>query len=154
MSLLKLHEAGYSSFRYLRNFILCISLALESKVANYYEFEPLELNRVQLECLADAVYHEARGESYNGKLAVAYVILNRSYLQGKSICKIILAPHQFPWARHHKSFQHYDAQASMAALEAVTQPYKFEATHFHNLKVNPQWKLTKVEKIGNHIFYK
>jgi spore germination cell wall hydrolase CwlJ-like protein len=129
-------------------------LALAAKTANYYDFEPLVLDRKQIECLADTVYHEARGEPKSGKLAVAYVVLNRSYLQGRTLCQIITAPHQFPWARRHKSFKHYDQEASQAAFQAVTQPYTFQATHFHNTLVNPRWELTKVEKIGNHVFYK
>lgn len=43
-----------------------------------------------------------------------------------------------------------------AALEAYMNRDilgNFKATHFHNTTVNPRWKLRKVAKISNHIFY-
>jgi N-acetylmuramoyl-L-alanine amidase len=40
--------------------------------------DPLsKLDTHQVNCLAQNIYHEARGESYNGKIAVANVTLNR-----------------------------------------------------------------------------
>jgi len=30
----------------------------------------------------------------------------------------------------------------------------FNAMYFHSTKVKPRWKLRKVAKIGNHVFYK
>ena len=38
---------------------------------------PPEVDVDQLHCLATNIYHEARGESYQGKIAVANVVMNR-----------------------------------------------------------------------------
>jgi len=38
---------------------------------------PPEVDVDQLHCLATNIYHEARGESYQGKVAVANVVMNR-----------------------------------------------------------------------------
>ena len=54
------------------------------------------------ECLAQAVYHEAIGEPYLGKVAVAYVVLNRAnagFMEETTICGTIFARKQFPWAK-------------------------------------------------------
>jgi spore germination cell wall hydrolase CwlJ-like protein len=48
-----------------------------------------------LEAIALTIYGEARGESWEGKLAVGFVIMNRSRLWKKSIKEIVYAPNQF-----------------------------------------------------------
>lgn len=48
-------------------------------------------------CLALNVYHEARGESFKGQVAVADVTMNRSFKTGESVCSIVTAYKQFSW---------------------------------------------------------
>lgn len=48
-------------------------------------------------CLALNVYHEARGESFQGQIAVAEVTVNRANRTGESICGIVTAYKQFSW---------------------------------------------------------
>ena len=45
----------------------------------------------QIDCLTENIYFEAGYESYNGKLAVAFVTLNRlaSGNYGKDICEVV-----------------------------------------------------------------
>mgnify|MGYP003635239800 CR=1 FL=1 len=47
----------------------------------------------QLDCLVEAVYHEARSESFTGQLAVANVIIERANLAQfpNTICKVVHA---------------------------------------------------------------
>lgn len=47
----------------------------------------------QVKCLATMVYGEARGESFTGKVAVAYTALNRATT--KTLCQVVLAPKQY-----------------------------------------------------------
>lgn len=57
--------------------------------------------RNQTTCLALALYHEARGQSNNERIAVAQVVFNRMVVSHGSICATIWA-HQgadFPWAK-------------------------------------------------------
>lgn len=50
----------------------------------------------ETKCLATMVYGEARGETYKGKIAVAYSAINRKARNGtKSLCDIVLAPKQY-----------------------------------------------------------
>lgn len=51
------------------------------------------IDRAQLDCLATMIYGEARGESRQGQVAVAYTAMNRAVK--KSICDVVLAPKQY-----------------------------------------------------------
>ena len=125
----------------------------------YVTFAPsLEIKHVsakQLKCLADNIYYEARGEPVEGQLAVALVTLNRA--KGSSICEEVYKPHQFSWTSKPKKITEPDEWEKSYALayKAMTSiTNTFEATHYHSIKVNPHWKLKRIDQIGNHIFYK
>lgn len=45
--------------------------------------------RTDIHCMAEAVYHEARGEPVTGMIAVTAVVLNRAGATGKGICDVI-----------------------------------------------------------------
>ena len=117
-------------------------------------------------CIAVAVYHEARGESLEGQMAVAKVIMNRA-ASGKyptSWCGVVKQPWQFSFV-HHGQFPSVD-QASDAWHKAigVTRLAVANAVPsvptgcmwYHADYVAPRWRnnLTRVEKIGAHIFYR
>ena len=56
----------------------------------------------QMTCLATAVYFEARGESLEGQLAVAHVVMNRA-ASGRyppDWCSVVKQPWQFSFVRH------------------------------------------------------
>src|SRR5512139_4045578 len=58
----------------------------------------------ETECLAAVIYHEARGESLKGQLAVGQVVLNRAESKyfPNNICKVAFQPHQFTGLRRVK----------------------------------------------------
>ena len=123
-------------------------------------------------CLARAVYFEARSESEIGQMAVAKVILNRvkSPNYPKSICGVVYQGSnrrnscQFSFAcdglpddvRQPEAW----AQAKSIAQRAVSGDTQLSggmnsATSYHADYVTPRWARTlrKVVKIGHHIFY-
>lgn len=53
----------------------------------------------QIHCLAETIYHEARGESFEGQRAVAAVVLNRTLDDNfpDTICKVVYQRNQFSW---------------------------------------------------------
>jgi spore germination cell wall hydrolase CwlJ-like protein len=127
------------------------SLARDHKVAG--------ISR-ELQCLADNIYYEARGESFKGKLAVAVVTLNRVGLPqySSSICGVVYQKNQFSWTRTKlKITDFYAWTDSLLAANMAMEDSKvlgnFEATHYHSTDINPGWKLRKVAKIGKHQFY-
>ncbi len=116
-----------------------------------------------MECLARAVYWEAKGERLEGQLAVAEVILNRvdDGRFGRDVCAVVTAPRQFSFVRGGAIPTPNDA-AALATARAIARiaverhwtPVVGEATHFHAARVNPGWRLTRVAQVGNHVFYR
>ena len=127
-----------------------------------------EFNR-ELNCLAENIYFEAGAESYEGKLAVANVVINRMN-SGKfpsSVCGVVKQKigntYQFSWVgEKFKSVTNkYQWDESVfVARKALTEPAvhdiinKTNAMYYHNTTVNPGWHLTRITTIGKHIFYK
>ena len=118
----------------------------------------------EVECLARNVYHEARGESLEGQIAVAAVTMNRlrSSKFPNSICKVVHQPYQFSWVHQLKSHLPRDKesykQAKLVALNVIHGYYKdptYGAVYYHKNTIRPYWlkvvKLTTV--IGSHKFY-
>jgi len=122
----------------------------------------------QANCVAVAVYHEARGESVEGQLAVARVIMNRA-ASGKypsSWCGAVKQPWQFSFVNPRTgAFPYTDMNsASWRKAVAVTRlavanaipTLSTDVLWYHADYVAPSWgrRLTRVEKIGTHIFYR
>jgi spore germination cell wall hydrolase CwlJ-like protein len=128
----------------------------------------------QLACLAKNIYHEAGGEPFEGKVAVAQVTLNRTE-SGKfpgDICKTIYQKNvvyekvicQFSWACDRditaiKAINNANYRESMEVakkvlLEDFRLPALKEALYYHADYINPKWNREKITKIGRHIFYK
>lgn len=120
----------------------------------------------EMNCLATAVYFESRGESAEGQLAVARVVMNRA-ASGKypaSWCGTVKQPWQFSFVRHGQ-FPSIDtsdiawgravAVAKLAAANVVPS-LSNDVLWYHANYVRPAWgpRLTRVEKIGAHIFYR
>lgn len=124
---------------------------------------PLTLQAVdqEFDCLVRNVYQEARAEPYKGKVAVALVTLNRTKSDRfpSTICGVVYQKGQFSWTKNYSKVKVHAGQwqdakdAAFAAYMGLDTLGSFNATHFHNNKVNPGWKLKKVAKIGNHHFY-
>ena len=123
----------------------------------------------QLNCLAENIYYEAGSESYQGKLAVAQVTMNRlnSGEFADSVCGVVYQKVnrlcQFSWVcQPHPAPENLDAwnDSVVAARSALTEPfvsatlYKSNAMYYHADYVHPDWKLQRVATIGKHIFFK
>jgi len=119
-------------------------------------------------CVAVAVYHEARGESLEGQLAVAKVIMNRAR-SGKyptSWCGVVKQPWQFSFVNPRSGYMPSVDQSSASwrkalgvtrlAVANAVQTVPEDCLWYHADYVAPSWgrRLTRVEKIGAHIFYR
>lgn len=131
----------------------------------------------QVECLADNIYFESAHEPTEGKIAVAFVTLNRvnSGHFANDICGVVKQKTQsvcqFSWYCEEKPYRlSYtksltDAQEKMyneIVQIAVYVYMNYErmkdptngALFYHADYVNPQWKnMKKTAVIGRHIFY-
>ena len=127
-----------------------------------------------LQCLAENVYFEARGEPLAGQYAVAEVTLNRTHARNfpRTICAVV---HETRWdpvrRRHTADFSWTELGAltpedgpawkqarsvASAAYDDLSPPLVPEALYYHATSVRPDWARSRraVATIGNHIFYR
>jgi len=117
------------------------------------------------DCLANAVYFEARGEPIEGQLAVAEVVLNRTR-SGRypgTICAVVTQPWQFSFVRRgvippadrgSEAWRRAVAVARIAEAGA-SRLLPNNVLWYHAEYVRPSWgrRLARNTKIGLHIFY-
>jgi hypothetical protein len=134
----------------------------------------ITMRRIQMaeeNCLARAVYFEARSESELGQLAVAKVILNRvkDPEYPKSICGVVYQGSgrrnscQFSFAcdglpddvRSAAAWSNSKRIAKMAISGDAKVAAIGSATNYHADYVNPAWakSMRRLIKIGHHVFY-
>ena len=144
------------------------------QAANAYVFTgrtPLDQMR-SADCLAQAIYYEARSESEDGQRAVAQVVLNRVRHPAwpNSVCGVVYQGAMRPGGGCQFTFtcdgslavRPYGpawTEAQRIAVEALggrTYEPVGLATHYHTNAVFPAWapRLTKTNVIGAHIFYR
>ena len=124
-----------------------------------------------LDCLAQAVYYEARSETEDGQRAVAQVVLNRVRHPAypNTVCGVVYQgshlrtgcqftftcdgslgyqPNAFAWARARRL-------AAEALAGEVYGPVG-NATHYHTTAISPYWapRLTRTAVVGAHVFYR
>lgn len=147
-------------------------LHLDDSIINVRKMSETEL-KDSLDCLATNIYHEAGNQSFDGKVAVAQVTLNRanSGKFPKNICKVVKQKTirndktvcQFSWycvsrLRNKTKNKTVYEESYEVAKKVLLENYKLdileEALYYHADYVNPRWRLTKIIKIGDHIFYK
>ena len=139
----------------------------QSVVREYTGFirKPIIVSEKQLNCLAENVYREARGETKEGMNLVAMTTLNRARKAKATICSTVYKPHQFSWT----SLKHKSKISKKEFLEikglvknVVNTQYEYQnqrvlkITHFYNPhKVKkPKWanEMKVFKQEGNHIF--
>jgi spore germination cell wall hydrolase CwlJ-like protein len=116
----------------------------------------------EIHCLARAVYFEARGEEAQGQLAVAQVILRRTRLEDRfptSVCGVIRQPGQFSF--DHSRAPDYRTPSWRTAVAIARIAHRGDwrelasgAIYFTASSVRPTWAVSRVVRIGNHIFYR
>lgn len=125
-----------------------------------------ETQDAEQDCLASAVYFEARGEPLQGQLAVADVVLNRaaSGRYPSSICGVVVQPMQFSFVnrtgaipaanRGSEAWRKAVAVAKIAQAGTV-RAVKENVLWYHAAYVSPSWgrRLARQDRIGLHIFY-
>ena len=124
------------------------------------------ISEKELICLAKNIAYEAPDESYEGKLAVATVTMNRVRSRSfpKTVCGVVYQKNsrgcQFSWTcgPRSKLEKNIYAESKKIAHDVLTQNLRLvsikNALYFHNTSVKPNWDFAHpIKKIGNHIFY-
>jgi len=116
-------------------------------------------------CLAMNVYHEARGESVIGQIAVAQVVMNRvdhNYFPD-TVCDVVYQDHQFSWTQDNISDTTSDTFAWNLAKDIAITVYAREeddptsgALFYHADYIDtPHWakQMETTLREETHIFY-
>lgn len=139
--------------------------------AQWLATQPKANGGSEFECLAEALYFEARGETVKGQFAVAEVILNRvdSKKFPNTVCGVV---NQGTGKRYACQFTYtcdgyaeviaepraYERVAKVARimLDGADRKLTNGATFYHTNAVRPRWanKFHKTTTIGVHQFYR
>lgn len=136
--------------------------------------ENIVANNNEYRCLLRAVWHESRGESFEGKLWTAKTILNRTRSEKfpQSVCRVVYQSkqfsftHQLPMSKQlvrpktaieKQTFNEVELASFISIWsDRLGIDFTNNSKWYHTTKVKPMWrhrlKVTKV--VGNHIFYK
>jgi spore germination cell wall hydrolase CwlJ-like protein len=132
----------------------------------------------EIQCLATAMYFEARGEPARGQFIVGRVILNRvasRYYPGnicdvvyqnahmKNACQFSFACDGLPnrvretdaWSQIKRRAAYLMECDDKCTLAAIGRSELWTSTHYHADYVSPNWanKLQRTGQVGRHIFY-
>lgn len=138
---------------------------------SWIDAQPAVQGGAEWQCLTEALYFEARGETVKGMFAVAEVILNRvdSARFPDTVCGVI---NQGTGKRYQCQFtytcdgraetirepQSYARVGKVAnfALSGAAPRLTEGATHYHTTAVSPRWSrtYTRTARIGVHVFYR
>ncbi len=118
----------------------------------------LSINDQEMDLMARAVYSEARGEPYNGQVAIAAVVINRVLhpLFPNTIKGVIFQPWQFT-AVHDGQFWLEPNQASYTAAKAALDgwdPSNGAIYYYNPITATSRWVFYRqvILKIGQHYF--
>jgi spore germination cell wall hydrolase CwlJ-like protein len=123
-------------------------------------------------CLTEAIYFEARGEAVRGQIAVAQVVMNRTFsgFYPNTVCGVV----------YQNKHRHMACQFTFACdnnPDVVTEPEMWDrakkiakamldgqiwlpevdrSTHYHAYYVRPSWvnEMKRMYKFGVHTFYR
>ena len=132
--------------------------------------QPKATGSSEFQCLAEALYFEARGETVKGQFAVAEVIRNRvkSSRFPNSYCAVI---NQGTGKKHQCQFSYTCdgraeviaepaayarvAKVARATIDGRSPDITNGATFYHTTAVRPSWsrKFTNTARFGVHLFY-
>lgn len=133
--------------------------------------QPAPSGGAQWECLAEALYFEARGESVRGMFAVGEVILNRvdnarfpNTLCGvinqgtgrKYACQFTYTCDGNPERIHEPAAWEKVGKVARLLIDGAPRQLTDGATHYHTRAVSPRWSrvYSRTTSIGSHIFYR
>jgi spore germination cell wall hydrolase CwlJ-like protein len=137
---------------------------------------PATLDPNEIDCMATAIYEEARGETEKGKIGVGYVVMNRvkSKRWPPTVCEVVYqcstraSPHsrrrsricQFGWAAQRvrivdaRSYAHAQDLARLIMLGFAPNPIG-RCTYFHSTaERTPRGRKYAMKiRVDHHLFY-
>ena len=156
-----------------------VRLVSEAKAATVDDTEErrVQIKASELQCLAENIYHEARGEGRSGMVAVAHVTLNRvkSKQYPNTVCGVVKQARyvnhrpvrykcQFTWfcdgkadvIRNDNSWSTSQHVAENVLLGNISDNTRGAMYYFNPSAASPGWRhsFERVARIGSHVFYR
>jgi spore germination cell wall hydrolase CwlJ-like protein len=126
---------------------------------------------LELSCLTELLFYEARNTGSNGMIQVAQVVKNRTRIKGfpSSYCGVSKQTHQFSfWLDKHKQKVNLSPQsldtaaftlagtvARLTLEDRLVAPFSGSVGYYHTHEVKPSWakRMKVVMRDRWHIFY-
>jgi N-acetylmuramoyl-L-alanine amidase len=163
--------------------VLCLLLSLQAlggatKASAHKDYEgsyqresEQRVETASLNCLAETIFYEAGNQPTEGKIAVAFVVLNRAHRGGKTICEVVHQTLnrqcQFRWycnlpLRKRPKDRMQWGESRQLARSMLDHPENYEdptfgAVAFRAATDSSRWfrlALIRTVTIGAHIFYR
>ena len=96
-------------------------------------------------CLAATIYIEARGESKIGQIAVAQVVVNRTYARSKDVCSVVREPGQFAWVHPNNIPKNDSWKESLDVAKGVLEKQHKDPTNGDIISI-----VVVNQRIGSH----
>ncbi|MDC0760077.1 spore cortex-lytic enzyme [Brevibacillus sp. AG] len=151
---------GANTTKAVRQFQKAYGLSIDGITGpnTWRALKKVSVNKAEMQMLAQLVYSEARGEPYEGQVAVAAVALNR--VQSKNfpntLAGVIFEPLAFTAVDDGQFWMTPNKTAYRAAWDAVRgwDPTNNSIYYFNPVTATSKWiwSRTQVKKIGKHIF--
>lgn len=119
--------------------------------------------RSTFQCMMCNCYHEARGESYEGRVAINKVVMTRVGMSSfpNTVCGVVYQRAQFSWTlTSRKRNQRLSREGYNRCYQSVREAFQFRghyASHYHTTAVWPRWRDDRNPsrfRIGVHQFYR
>ncbi len=172
-SLLKIEERGLKALtgKRLAKLVTPVVASMGRYQSEWLAAQPEPKGGKEWQCLTEALYFEARGESLKGQFAVAEVILNRvdSARYPNTVCGVVnqgtgrkyACQFTYTCDGHPETISEPRAytrvgKVARAMLDGASRSLTKGATHYHTTAVNPKWSRTfpRTATIGVHHFYR
>lgn len=154
----------------LKKTIMALAVATIIVPSQAQNYTPINLEKKtiapdndQVKCLAKNIYFEARGESREGKIAVASVVMNRTKNKRfpSTACAVIHQKNQFSWVKNRPTVNNASLYEKCLTIAREVYYNKVRdntagSLFFHATHVRPSWshKKSRTTKIGGHVFYR
>lgn len=148
--------------------LLIVAASLSACASDPQQSTQAASGQADVDCLALAMYFEARGEGAKGMQAVGSVVLNRVKHNGfpATVCKVIREGGekrgcQFSWWCDGKSDKPTNLTLWKSAQSVASDLLRGKrsdptrgAIFFHNTSIDPKWPYKRTVTIGRHVFYR
>ncbi len=148
-----------------------MTVSLNLDLDTHEQLSQAEFQTDEHQCMAEAIYYEARSETRSGQKAVGEVILNRvaSKHYPNTVCGVVYEGSerstgcQFTFtcdgSMDKNPYGNHWARSQEVATTVLTggfTPFTNRATHYHTTDVKPVWagNMRMTKRVGSHVFYR